>query len=488
MRSVSQSSWRATSVRSRGPSVEPSSPSRRVTSRGFGRLAALFAVISAGVYGYFLLTDRRPNSYTYFFYDLQSRALLHLRLNVPAGSLGAEGFVVHGRTYEYFGPMPALLRLPIEAFTSRFDGHLGVLSMFLAFGVLMTFTVRLATRLRRLVRGSAPITPGERWAVALFVLFLGAGSEVVFLASHTWVYQEAEMWAVALSVAAFDGIVAFTRRASIGNLAMASGFTTAALLDRGVTGLGPLLALGVVCLIVMVRRGGGLVGLDERPVDLRVRMLGAVAVAIPFALYCAVNYAKFGSLISVPWVDQLSQTVPQGIPLRQRAGSSMLQLGFFPGDLIQYLRPNAIRFTTTWPWWQFENLPKTMALYSPASSLTTTMPAFVALGVIGTAGAALSSRVGCPRLAAVRAPILGACGASLVTLSYGFIAQRYLGDFVPGLIVASLAGLHLSLRWSAGRARGRSTRLAWAALGILAVFGAWTTLTLTDLYASHPFT
>ena len=58
------------------------------------------------------------------FYDLQARALFHGHLSVPDGSLGIEGFVVDGRTYMYFGPFPALLRMPVLLVTSRFDGRL----------------------------------------------------------------------------------------------------------------------------------------------------------------------------------------------------------------------------------------------------------------------------------------------------------------------------------------------------------------------------
>ena len=51
------------------------------------------------------------------FYDLQARAILEGRLDVPRGSLGIEAFVQDGRHYLYFPPGPALLRLPLLAFS-----------------------------------------------------------------------------------------------------------------------------------------------------------------------------------------------------------------------------------------------------------------------------------------------------------------------------------------------------------------------------------
>jgi hypothetical protein len=82
----------------------------------------------------------------------------------------------------------------------------------------------------------------------------------------------------------------------------------------------------------------------------------------------------------------------------------------------------------------------------------------------------------------VRAPVAGAAVAAVATLSFGFIANRYIVDFIPGLIVASLAGLHLLLRWSATKSRTHS-RLVWISLGLFAMIGTWSSLGLTILYA-----
>ena len=66
------------------------------------------------------------------FFDLQADALLQGRLDVAPGSLGIEGFVVDGRTFMYFPPFPALVRLPVMLVTRAFDGYLTVASMALA--------------------------------------------------------------------------------------------------------------------------------------------------------------------------------------------------------------------------------------------------------------------------------------------------------------------------------------------------------------------
>ena len=63
------------------------------------------------------------------FYDLQARAFLDGHVDLPTGSLGIEGFVHDGKTYMYFPPLPAILRLPVLLTTHEYDGRLTLLSM-----------------------------------------------------------------------------------------------------------------------------------------------------------------------------------------------------------------------------------------------------------------------------------------------------------------------------------------------------------------------
>src|SRR5215470_16076828 len=48
------------------------------------------------------------------FYDAQAQSLLEGHIDVPADAIGPEAFVHGGKSYGYFGPTPALLRLPLE--------------------------------------------------------------------------------------------------------------------------------------------------------------------------------------------------------------------------------------------------------------------------------------------------------------------------------------------------------------------------------------
>ena len=136
------------------------------------------------------------------FFDVQAKALFRGHLNVPHNSSGIEAFIVDGREYLYYPPGPAILRMPILAFTGYFRSELTAPSMLLAWFILAFTTGRLMWTVRQLMRAEAPLS---RWELALYGTLhvsLCAGSVVLFLASMPWVYHEVYVWAIALVLAA----------------------------------------------------------------------------------------------------------------------------------------------------------------------------------------------------------------------------------------------------------------------------------------------
>ena len=84
----------------------------------------------------------------------------------------------------YQGPWPALLRLPIVAVTSRFDGRLTQLSMVLATLVAMVGTAHLHWQVRRLLRPDAPVRRPDLLVAALATFVVGGGSALLYEASR----------------------------------------------------------------------------------------------------------------------------------------------------------------------------------------------------------------------------------------------------------------------------------------------------------------
>lgn len=411
------------------------------------------------------------------FYDLQAHSLLHLHWNVPARPLGIEGFHMDDGSYMYFGPWPAVLRLPIAAVTDGFDGRLTQPSMLLAFVVALVFTARLAWRIRTLVLVDAPVRRVEQWVIGAFVFVVGTGSVLVFLGGQLLVFHEAAIWGVALAIGAFEAVIAFTVTARLRYLGFASLLTMLTLFSRPPLGAAPLAALGLLFLVAIVGRGSRLVGFPDGVALRRLVIPLAAAVLVPVVLYVALNEVKFGTPFSLPFGRQVVTVFSPGHRAVLKAnGGTLVGSQFIPTNLLQYFRPDAIRFSGSFPWVAFPGPAKVLGSVrfdwvTPASSVPASMPLLTVLGIVGLAAMLRPRRASALR--ALRAPVLGCVAAGIVTVAFGFVAQRYLADFVPLFVLLALAGLFLLMRWSATRPRASLMRFAWAAVALLAVLSVW---------------
>ena len=283
------------------------------------------------------------------FYDVQARSLLHLHWDVPLEVLNIEAFVIHGKAFMYFGPFPALLRLPIVAATDRFDGRLTQLSMLIAFVVALAALRTLAWRARWLTVGDRPVGRGEAWATGALAGVLGGGSVLLFLANRPYVYDEAIMWGIALALAAYDQLIAYVLAPTRRRLVLVTLLVAGAFLTRGSIGLGPVVAL----MLVAVMSAGGALRARDRAGLPGVAALGAAAL-VPIILYSYVNYAKFGTLLSIPTDKQFQVTVdPHRREVLRANGGKLFRLAFVPTTLLQYARPDALDVHRLLPWISF---------------------------------------------------------------------------------------------------------------------------------------
>ena len=235
-------------------------------------------------------------------------------LAVPPSAVGFEGFDVGGATYIYFGPVLALLRLPVLLVTHRLDGRLTQLSMILALVVLLVAAGDLYERVRRLVRPGAAVGVVELALAFLVALALGAGSVALYLAATPAVYEETELWGAALALAAVGAIVAVLERPTVARVLWAGVLATLAVNTRVSVGLGPIVALGTLA----VASGAGLLASRARvaafvagfgppgPARRGVLIALAVATLVPIATSAAVNQAKFDRPFGLPMDKQVA--------------------------------------------------------------------------------------------------------------------------------------------------------------------------------------
>ncbi len=479
--------------------------------RAFVRMAAAIGLVSVLVFGWFL-TLGRPNLVQYRgfgeVFDLQARALLQGRLSLPAGSLGFEGFLVDGKTYAYFGVFPALLRIPLFLVTDHFDGRLSAASMLIAYVIALWSAVAVVRRVRALLR------PGQAWTrtglvvAGLLLAVVGIGSNLLFLASGAWVYHEASLWGAAAVLASFAATLRFLDRGRMRSIVAAGLWAAVAWTSRGSVGLAPSAVLGLLGLAHLTghrwlsvlapppstrgRRGAGEPGVWPR--DFRraaVLLVASVAGALVFG---TINAAKFGSPTSLPMDKQVASFNPW--PDRARAlevyDGSLFSTKLIPSVVYQSLRPDLLRPARVWPFFTFsEARPPVWGnlvfdTVEPSAGLTVTSPLLLVLGGVGCVSALRRRRTGGPsgpvRAAVLRPFLLGGLAAAYAPLTIAFIAQRYLTDALPFLIVGAAGGVSVIDGWAARRGRRAgptAVRSAVFGLAVVAVFGAVTTFGVT---------
>jgi len=403
------------------------------------------------------------------FYDLQARAMFGGHLYVPRRSLGIEAFLRNGHAYTYFGLFPSLLRMPILAFTHQLDGRLTAPSMLLAWIATAVFSSLLIWRVRLLVRGVAPMGLGEAWSLGMLLVVILSGSVLVFLAASPNVYSEDLAWSVALTVGSLFALLGVLEKPSAGRVTFAGVVIGAAMLTRATTGwacvIGALLVAGWFAL----GRGGA----PQRRWWLPV----AVAGLVPLAAGAAVNMAKFGTPFGLPLADQVYTTVNAHRRYFLAAnGGKAFSIHFLPSTLYAYFRPGGIRLTPVYPFISLPAAPArvvgrvVMDRTNRTASVPASMPLLFLLGCWGVFAAFRRRPAG--KVTRTRPVLLAAAAATVGVLVWGYLDNRYVGDLLPVLIVASVVGMCDVWRRIDGR-KFRLRRAAVAAVAVLAVFGIW---------------
>ncbi|MFI5045837.1 MAG: hypothetical protein ACHQIG_02140 [Acidimicrobiia bacterium] len=405
------------------------------------------------------------------FYDAQARSLFHGRWDMSTKVLSFERFNIGGHYYTYFGPTPALLRMPILLVTDSLDGRLSRLAMIAACAVTVWAIARLSWLARRTVRGDGPLSRGEAEVAAGVVVVASLGTMLPYLAGWTAVYHEAIVWGAAFALVSYGALIAWTLDSRARDLVLAAAAAALSVLARGSVGFGAIAALGLVALVrgwaaLQERRAG-------RPLDLR--MLGglAVAVVVPIVLYGYVNWAKFGAAFGAPPFgkqDLLVSTWPPRRAAMANNGGSLLGLRYAPTILYHYFRPDGVVLDRLFPF-VLMRVPTRVFGGNVFEALrqTTSVPAASPLPLLAAAAGGVVAIVRRGARAVWLAPVVGTVVGSVGAVSLAFVDERYQGDFIPLLVVPGVLGAWFVVDWLAGRSRA----LVAAAVAIVVVLGTW---------------
>jgi hypothetical protein len=372
-------------------------------------------------------------------YDLQAQAMLHGHLWVPKGSIGVEGFLHDGRTYTYFGLLPSLFRMPILFVLPHAAGHLTALSIMAAWILTALIAPLLIWRVRILIRSDSALGIGEATCLGALVATILGGSVLLFLAASPWVYDEDVAWAIPVTLATlflFLGILdaPTKRRVTLLGLLLVAG-----VLGRQPAALACVAGTLIISAWFFLGRGG-----DHNK---RWALPIAVAALAPIPLLLAVNWLKFGTpLNSLPLSDQVWTHVNAHRRVFLAAsGGKGYSLHFIPTTLWAYMQPLGLRVQPTFPFFALPvHSPNVVGPYVfdvlyPTPSVPASMPLLFLLSCCALVVCFRRNPGRGVRL--MRIPIVVAAGATAVDFVYGYIAPRYLGDFLPFLVLGGAVGL-----------------------------------------------
>ena len=221
-------------------------------------------------------------------YDSQAEHFLRGDVGVDGDAIKHEVMVVNGKSYMYFGPFPAFLRIPLNYIYPGGRGHWSRISGFCAGMIAL---LAFAGLIRIALRAPQLSSRWQNWLGNASLVGFALGSPLLLLLGNLSIYNEAIIWGLAWSVAAL--YFALRSREAEGYVLTRSLITFslcagAALLSRATFGA-PFLLIAPVLALRLFRRN---------PVrNLAALLLPLVAA---FLFYLFLTYARFGDFSGMP--------------------------------------------------------------------------------------------------------------------------------------------------------------------------------------------
>ncbi len=417
------------------------------------------------------------------FYDYQALSFLQGRLDVPNDAIGGEAFEWRGKLYGYFGPTPALLRLPFVIFDVGFGGlsRLYMLLYFVATLVAAFLLLRDTVKLTRHGSLASHAEPSP-FTIGVMVASVGFGSTVLFLASRGLIFHEAILAGIAFALwsawCSLRHLHTPARRWWIG--ALVGGVLSVHC--RPPTGLFALTLLGCVVVAAAWHDWRDRTETRERKKILPRNLwrhigVGMLCISGQLSLN-GLAYLKFETLDPAP----LKISRPYADPARlAHIDGKSFHLVNLPFNIDTYLlRPN-FRVEPRSPWiYMGSNTPRRdfprakIDLPDHTLAIPYAMPSLFVLATLGSLLAVIARPATRSSLAVLWAAVLPMTLALFAAVA---TAQRYTGDFCPFLICAAAFGLAATETLTA-----RPRRIARGLIAFLTVASVAVTSAITLHY------
>jgi hypothetical protein len=215
-------------------------------------------------------------------YDSQAEHFLRGDVGVDEAAIAHETMIVNGKVRMYFGPFPALLRIPLNFICPSGRGKWSRISGFCA-GVIALFA--FAGLVKTALRSSPLSSRARDWVGNACVTGFGLGSPLLLLLGNLSIYNEAIIWGFAWSLAAlyFTYRLRTVESAALTHSLLAFSFCAGAALLSRVTFGAPFVLIAPVLALRLFH---------TQP----MRNLAALFLPLgaAFVFYLALSYARFG--------------------------------------------------------------------------------------------------------------------------------------------------------------------------------------------------
>jgi len=415
------------------------------TRTGGTRRRALAGWLAIGliifVYYFGLATQFRfepwPTTSGGFVFNSQLRSLLEGRFDIDPRIIGNEAFVREGKTYTYFGILPALLRLPLlnqlwRDWTTAFCVLAATMSSLALFAAALT-AVRAA---------DTPVT--RAMSLVLAASFILSGPQVELLGKPS-VYVEAILWAYASACIFLYTVLPllFGRPASVRRLSILGACAATALLARVSTGI----ALYAACAALFCALAWRWHIADLAWRSRALRLLPATAFMLAAALITVtVNTQRWGRPLEFAPLASNRYYAADPSRLERLARHGVFSLARVPDALSYYVAP---------AWFFAAPADSTRAdrvadLFDgpegPPIGVPQAQGLWIVLALLG-ATAWASGRAGIAWPAGVGLIAGGLVIGPLLMTSYHYLAFRYRAEFAPLMLLFALLGLHTLRTW-----------------------------------------
>ena len=370
------------------------------------------------------------------FYDFQAASLLHGHLDVPREAIGGEAFIVHGKSYGYYGPTPAAMRMPFVILKLAF-GKLSRTFMLLDYIGCLVFAYIILRLAVRMLRGENAVP--SNWAIILLIANAGLGSTLLFLGGRAFIYHEAILCGAAFAIAScyFSLRHLIKPEGKAWMLALACGLLSEN--ARPTAGIFSFSFLGCAALAVLLRsRFQARQRFSAGPV-FRVMAIGAMCV-VGMASYNVISYLKFGTLDVMPLKYNV-QFTPARLAVFE---GKTFHLSNLACTLNGYLWGPNFKVWPTFPYFfamapdRFSYPNSKMDWIEIVLGMPYAMSGLFFLAIGGSVLVGLRAKHLRWALVVAWGAVVPLCLALFTAVA---ISQRYTGDFCPFLIVASAFGL-----------------------------------------------